>query len=99
MLVWLVPVCVFFPIVALYLGGMRTEPANGSGFQQVIGLVITMALFMALWAVLRTVLDAPLGARLGGVVVPTVAAVLAMPLEVRVGYLLVGVRLKRVAAH
>ena len=95
---WLVPVCAFFPIVALYLGGMKVEPGGGNGFQQVLGLLLTYGAFLGLWAVLRLWLTGPLGAGLGGVIVPTLAVVLALPWETRLGYLIVGVKLKHVAA-
>ncbi|HWP38269.1 MAG TPA: hypothetical protein VNL18_12025 [Gemmatimonadales bacterium] len=93
------PICAFFPTVAIYLGGMKVEPGGGNGFQQVLGVLLTFAAYVAVWAVLRMVLGGPLGAGLGGVVVPTVVATLALPLEARVGYALVGVKLKHVEAH
>jgi hypothetical protein len=98
-MVWLVPVCAFFPTVSLYLGGMKVEPASGNGLQQVIGLLLSGGVFLALWAVLRMVLAGPLGPGLGGVIVPTLMAVLALPIETRVGYLIVGVKMKQVATH
>ena len=98
MLLWLVPICAFFPFVALYLGGMKVEPAGGNGLQQVLGLVLAFGAFLGAWAVLRVGLSGPLGAGLGGVILPTIAAILGLPLETRLGYLLVGVRMKQVAA-
>lgn len=98
-MVWLVPVCAFFPFVAIYLGGMKVEPGGGNGVQQVAGLLLTFAAFMAVWTALRMLLGGPLGAGLGGVIVPTAGATLALPLETRVGYVLVGVKLKRVAGY
>lgn len=98
-MVWLVPICAFFPTAAIYLGGMKVEPGGGNGLQQVLGVLLTFAAYVAVWAVLRMVLGGALGAGLGGVAVPTVVATLALPLEARVGYALVGVKLKHVEAH
>jgi hypothetical protein len=98
-MVWLVPVCAFFPLVAIYLGGMRVEPGGGSGVQQVLGALLTFAAYLALWGVLRLILGGALGTGLGGVIVPTVAATLALPLEARAGFALVGVKLKHVGAQ
>lgn len=96
MMLWLIPICAFFPVVALYLGGMKVEPGGGGGVQQVVGLLLTFVAFMALWAGLHYALQGPLGAGLGGAVLPTVIAVLALPLESRLGYVIVGVRMKQV---
>lgn len=97
MIEWLVPVCAFFPLTAIYLGGLRTEPGGGRGIQQVLGLLLTFVVYLIVWRVLHGMLGgvAPI---LGGIVLATVIAVLALPLEARLGYLLVGVRLKRIAS-
>ncbi len=94
MLEWLIAVCAFFPLTAVYLGGMRVQPAGGRGIQQVLGLVLTFAVYLIVWRVLHVVLVG-LGPVLGGVILATVAAILLLPLEARTGYLMVGVKLKR----
>lgn len=96
MIEWLVAVCVFFPLTAIYLGGMRVEPAGGRGIQQVLGLVLTLAVYLIVWRVLHVLLVG-LGPILGGVILATAAAVLLLPLEARTGYLMVGVKLQRTA--
>ena len=94
MLEWLVVVCAFFPLTAIYLGGMRIEPAGGRGIQQVLGLAFTLLVYLIVWRVLHLVL-AGLGPVLGGVILATIAAILLLPLEARTGFLMVGVKLKR----
>jgi hypothetical protein len=97
MLEWLVAVCAFFPLVAMYLGGMKVEPAGGRGAQQILGLVLTLVVYLIVWRVLHTVF-AGIGPILGGVILATVVSVLLLPLEARTGFLMVGVKLKRIAA-
>ena len=94
MLEWLIPMCAFFPFAALYLGGLRIEPGGGRGLQQVLGLLLTFVTYMVVWRVLRAVLGG-LGPILGGLVLTTVVTTLLLPLEARLGYLAVGVKLKR----
>jgi len=94
MLEWLVAVCAFVPLTAIYLGGMKIEPAGGRGIQQVLGLVLTLVVYLVVWRVLHTLL-AGIGPVLGGVILATVVSILLLPLEARTGFLMVGVKLKR----
>lgn len=96
MLEWLIPMCAFFPFAALYLGALRIEPGGGRGMQQVLGLLLTFVLYLVIWRVLHMAL-AGVGPILGGVVLTTVVTTLLLPLEARLGYLVVGVKLKRTA--
>jgi len=99
MLEWLIPMCAFFPFVALYLGGLRIDLSGGRGVQQVLGLLLTFVVYLVVWRALHAAL-AGVGPILGGVVLATVVTTLLLPLEARLGYLVVGVRLKRlIAAH
>ncbi len=97
MLQWLIPVCVFFPLVAIYLGALRVEPAGGRSFQQILGLLLTFAAYLGLWRLLHGVLGGwhPV---LGGEILATVLSVLLLPLEARLGFLVAGVKLRRIAA-
>lgn len=94
MLEWLVAVCAFVPLTAIYLGGMKVEPAGGRGIQQILGLVLTMVVYLIVWRVLHTVL-AGIGPILGGVILATAISILLLPLEARTGFLMVGVKLKK----
>src|SRR3990172_657646 len=99
MLEWLIPMCAFFPFVALYLGGLRIDLSGGRGVQQVLGLLLTFVVYLVVWRALHAALAGG-GPILGGVVLAAVGATLLLPLEARLGYLVVGVRLKRLtAAH
>jgi hypothetical protein len=97
MLEWLVPLGAFFPFVALYLGALRIEPGGGSGLQQVAGLLLTLVIYVIVWRLLHAALGG-LGPILGGLVLATVITTLLLPLEARLGYLVVGVKLKRITA-
>lgn len=94
MLEWLIPLGAFFPFTALYLGALRIQPGGGRGLQQVLGLLLTLVLYVAVWRALHVAL-AGIGPILGGVVLATVVTTLLLPLEARLGYLVVGVKLKR----
>ncbi len=96
MLEWLIPLGAFFPFVALYLGALRVEPAGGKGLQQVAGLLLTLVIYVVAWRVLHAAL-AGVGPILGGVVLATVVTTLLLPVEARLGYLIVGVKLRRTA--
>jgi hypothetical protein len=97
MIEWLVALGAFFPLTAIYLGGMRLEPAGGGGLRQVLGLVLTLAVYLAVWRVLHGML-AGIGPVVGGVILATAISILALPFEARIGYLLVGVKLQRTHA-
>ncbi|MBI2071594.1 MAG: hypothetical protein HYT81_00930 [Gemmatimonadetes bacterium] len=97
MLEWLIPMCAFFPFTALYLGALRIEPGGGRGVHQVLGLLFTLVIYLAVWRALHAALSG-VGPILGGVVLTIVVATLLLPLEARLGYLVVGARLKRTAA-
>ena len=96
MLDWLIPIGVFFPLMAIYLGGLRVQPAGGNGLRQVLGLVFTLVVYLLAWRLLRGALMG-IGPVLGGILIPTIIAVLAFPIEARIGYLMVGIPLKKTA--
>ena len=98
MLMWLIPVGLFWTMAALYLGGMAVDVEGGSGFRQVLGLVLTFVVFVGVWGVLHTALRG-LGPVLFGMVVPTLLTILALPLVARIGFRIVGVRVHRAEAH
>ncbi len=91
---WLVPICLFWILTALYLGGWPVELVGGSGVRQVIGLIDSFVLFLVVWAILRAVLGG-LGGLFWEAVVPTVLTTVALPAIVWAGYIVMGVRVQR----
>jgi hypothetical protein len=89
---WLVPVVLFWGVMALYFGGFERDVQGGSGFRQFLGLILTYAIFLAVWGGLHSVVAA--GSTVGVLIASAVAGV-AIPLEVRLGFLLVGARVRR----
>lgn len=88
---WLVPLCVYPLVCALYLGGSPLRLEGGSGPREVLGLVLTFVLLLVAWGVLRPLL----GTVLGGaalVIVTTIVAGLLLPLLARAAFRVVGVR-------
>ena len=91
---WLVPICLFWTLAALYLGGFPVEVVGGNGFRQVMGVIDSYALFILVWALLRAVLGG-LGGLLWTAVVPAVLVSLALPLIIWAGYIVMGVRVQK----
>lgn len=97
-LIWVLPIGLFWPVAALYLGGMR-ELQGGGPARQLIGLLVSLVAFLLLWWVLGRLL-VPVGPVLGRVVLPTLLSVIATPVLVVGGYRLVGIKVVRaVEAH
>jgi hypothetical protein len=94
--VWLVPAGLYWPVAALYLGGIA-ELKGGTPFRQVIGLVAGFILFMLLWWGLGKLLVS-IGPVLGGVIIPLAISVVATPWILRLGYRGLGIRIEREAA-
>lgn len=94
MLIWLVPISLFWAFAALYLGGMNVEFHGGSGLRQVLGLFTTFALFMLIWYGARMALSG-LGLVPGEIILPTLIAILTLPLSSRLGFGLFGTRIQR----
>ncbi len=91
---WLVPICLFWTLAALYLGGFPVEVVGGNGFRQVMGVIDSYVLFILVWALLRAVLGG-LGGLLWTAVVPAVLVSLALPLIIWAGYIVMGVRVQK----
>ena len=91
---WLVPICLFWILAALYLGGFPVEVVGGNGFRQVMGVIDSYVLFILVWALLRAVLGG-LGGLLWTAVVPAVLVSLALPLIIWAGYIVMGVRVQK----
>ena len=93
---WLAPICLFWILSSLILGGGDLEIRGGTA-AQLLGLVVTFAIYLAVWALVRMV------ARGTGVVasvfIATAVAALLLPVLARVGFRVTGVRLSRLAAH
>ncbi len=91
---WLVPVCLFWVLTAIYLGGCPVEVVGGNGFRQVMGVFDSYVLYILVLCILLAILGG-IGGMLWGTVVPTILATLALPLIIWVGYIIMGVRVQR----
>jgi len=97
MVPWLVPVALFWPLAALYLGGGSVEIHGGGGPRQLAGLSLHFAAYLMVYGLLRGGLSGALGPVLGGIVVPIVIASALLPLLARLSFRAFGVRLMSVA--
>ena len=93
MLGWLAAFGLFWVVTSLYLGGLDVELEGGSGFRQLLGLLVMNILFLAAWRVLAAVLGGLGG--LPGVVLPFLLAVLLLPVLARAGFGTMGVKVRR----
>lgn len=91
---WLIPLCISPVAAAVYLGGMHNDVQGGSGFRQVLGLVVFVGLLCVTWGVLRVVLGG-MGGIVGGLILPTVLTLLAVPLAARGAFAIVGAKIVR----
>jgi F0F1-type ATP synthase membrane subunit a len=91
---WLVPICLFWTLTALYLGGFPVDVVGGNGFRQVMGLIDSYVLFILVWALLRALLGG-LGGLLWSAVLPAILVTLALPLIIWAGYIVMGVRVQK----
>lgn len=98
MLAWLAAFCLFWVVTSLYLGGMDVELEGGSGFRQLLGLLVMNVLFLAAWRALAAAIGGLGG--LPGVVLPYLVTVLLVPVLARGAFGVMGVKLRRgSAAH
>ena len=89
---WLVAVIVFWVAAPIYFGGLQRDVHGGTGFRQFVGLLLTFAVFMVVW----TVLDRSIGPdTTNGLIVASVVTALLLPIWVRLGFMLVGARVRR----
>ena len=93
---WLEPVVLFCGATALYFGGFQRDVEGGSGFRNFLGLVLTLVVFMVVWGVVDRVVGPD---TIKGILVASAVAGLAIPLEARIGFLIVGARVRRASAH
>ncbi|HET9515533.1 MAG TPA: hypothetical protein VFO95_16495 [Gemmatimonadales bacterium] len=96
-LVWVLPIGLFWPIAALYLGGMF-EVKGASPLRELIGLALSFVLALAVWWGLTKAL-APIGPVMGAIVFPTGLMLAALPVILLIGYRLAALRLVRSTAH
>lgn len=100
MLGWLAAFCLFWVTASIYLGGMSVELDGGGSLRQLLGLLLLNLLFLGSWRALHLALGGVGG--VPGVVLPLLITVLLLPVLARVGFGVVGVKLRRegsVAAH
>jgi hypothetical protein len=91
----LLPLMLFWTLIAIYLGGWSVDLRGGNGFRQVVGLVLTCILFTVAWKLLHAVFLG-FGEVLGGIVIATFIAAALLPSITWLGFKMVGVSVARV---
>lgn len=94
MIHWLIPVSMFWLIAALYLGGFDLEIEGGGGLRQFLGLILSFVIFVAVYRLLGMILGS-IGLVLGGIVLPVILSVALLPLTTRLGFLPMGVKIRK----
>jgi hypothetical protein len=90
---WLVGVILFWVAAALYFGGLQRDVEGGTGFRQFLGLMLTYVIFLVIWGALYKIIGAG-----KGLLIASAVAALLLPLEVRLGFMVVGARVRRPSA-
>ena len=93
---WLVGVILFWVAAALYFGGLQRDVEGGTGFRQFLGLILTYVIFMVIWGALYKIIGG--GGTAKGLLIASAVAALLLPLEVRLGFMVVGARVRRPSA-
>ena len=91
----LLPVMLFWTLIATYLGGWAVDLRGGNGFRQVAGLILTFFLFVVGWKLLHA-LFVGFGEVLGGIVITTFLASALLPAIAWLGFKMVGVSVAHV---
>jgi len=94
---WLAPICLFWTVAALYLGGFKIEIRGGNGIRQFVGVLDTFVLYLAVWALLHMLLRGAIGS-VGSVAVACIIATVLLPILSRIGFMIMGVRITKAAA-
>jgi hypothetical protein len=84
------PVMLFWMLIALYLGGWAVDLRGGKGVTQVLGLLLSFVLFMVVWQLLHRAFLG-FGAVLGGIVIASFVATALLPAVAWLAYKMVGV--------
>lgn len=94
-MMWLVPLTVFPLVAALFLGGSGIVTERGSPLRELLGLLITFAIYTGIWALLRMA-AMPLFPPGIAMALATVISIPAFLIAAFVGFMVVGVKLRRV---
>jgi len=98
MVVWLVPVSMFWLVAALYLGGFNIDIQGGGGVRQFLGLMLSFVLFLVVYAVLGMVLGG-VGPAIGVIVLPSILTVALLPMITKLAFMPVGVKITKGSGH
>lgn len=96
MVMWLIPISLFWILDALYLGGAEINIEGGGGVRQLSGLFIHFVAYLIVYAVARMLLVGIAGAAFSIVFAVIIAASL-LPLLARLSFRVAGVRITSAA--
>lgn len=91
---WLIPLALFWPLAALWLGGAEIRIEGGGGWRQLGGLLLSFVLFLAVWLGLRAAATAMASGVVLTLVVPAVVVTVLLPLVAKAAFRVVGVRIR-----
>jgi hypothetical protein len=91
----LLPLMIFWLLIAVYLGGWPVDLRGGTGVRQVIGLLLSCVLFVVAWKLLHAAFLG-FGEVLGGIVITTFIAAALLPAIAWLGFKMVGVTVAKV---
>lgn len=95
---WVLAICVFWIVAALFLGGGPVAIEGGSGPRETGGLLLSFALFLAAYAGLSRLLDGAVGGT-GAAALSTLLAAALVPLFSILALRAFGVRVTKASAE
>ena len=95
MVEWLIPIGLYWTLIAIYVGALSVSVANGPAVRQVLGLFASFVLLLLVWWGIRTALGMVSEGFVTRVLLPTVVSFAALPLIVRAGFGVLGIRVSR----
>jgi len=94
----ILPIMLYWTLIATYIGGWSVDLKGGSGLTQVLGLILSGILFVVVWRLLHAAF-LPAGEVLGGIAITSFVTAALTPAIAWLGFKMVGVSVKPVAAH
>lgn len=89
---WLLPVALYWPLAAMYVGGAPVRIEGGGGVRQILGVLLAFVLSVYFWRLSRSFLD-DVTINFAAILIGTVVTAALIPLFCKLSLRLFGIRL------